>query len=260
MNIRTPAVAGQFYARLPTTLRSQLTQWLACPPEYESPLRAIIVPHAGYMYSGEIAAKAYAHVKLQSDHFHKVILVGPSHHFYFDGCAVPKADVYTTPLGDIRIDKPGIKQLIRHPEVQVTDQLHAPEHSLEVQLPFLQLSLDEFTLLPVLTGNIAPEILAGIIDPLWDESTLLVISSDLSHFHTYMDAMNIDLNSCDLIEDYQPILKPEQACGCTGINTLLVLADKHGYQLERLQLLNSGDTSETKERVVGYVSYIVSTL
>ncbi len=92
------------------------------------------------------------------------------------------------------------------------------------------------------------------------ESTLLVISSDLSHFHTYVDAMNIDLNRCDLIEDYQPILRPDQACGCTGINTLLVLADKHGYQLERLQLLNSGDTGGTKERVVGHVSYIVSTL
>ncbi|PWI34077.1 AmmeMemoRadiSam system protein B [Vibrio albus] len=258
MNIRTPAVAGQFYERSPEVLHHQLDKWLGACPKFESPLRAIIVPHAGYIYSGKIAAEAYSYVKLQSEHFHRVILIGPSHHFYFEGCAIPKAEIYNTPLGDVPIDKEAVRELARHPCVQVTDQPHAPEHCLEVQIPFLQSTLDEFQLLPILTSHISPQELAMLIDPLWDESTLLVISSDLSHFHSYSEAMAIDQNSCLKIEDFQPDLAPEEACGCTGINALLQLADKHGYQLERLHLANSGDTSGNKDKVVGYVSYLIS--
>ena len=260
MNIRNPAVAGQFYERSPDRLRIQLNQWLKAPPAFESPLRAVIVPHAGYIYSGETAAKAYAHVKMQAEHFKKVILIGPSHHFYFDGCAIPQADIYHSPLGDIPIYKDAVNQLAGEKSVFVTDQPHAPEHCLEVQLPFLQSSLDEFQLLPILTSNITPKEVARLVDPLWDETTLLVISSDLSHFHTYSEAVEIDQDSCLKIEDFEPDLQPEQACGCTGINALLILAKQHDYQLERLQLVNSGDTSGNKERVVGYVSYIISAI
>ena len=260
MNIRSPAVAGQFYESSPEKLRIQLNQWLNKPPGFESPLRAIIVPHAGYIYSGETAAKAYSYVKLQADHYKRVILVGPSHHFYFDGCAVPQADIFHSPLGDIPIDKNAVRQLAGEKSVVVTDQPHIPEHCLEVQLPFLQSSITKFQLLPIVTSNITPVEIARLIDPLWDETTLLVISSDLSHFHTYSEAMEIDQESCLRIEDLEPDLQPEQACGCTGINTLLILAKQHGYQLERLQLVNSGDTSGNKERVVGYVSYIVSAI
>lgn len=260
MNIRTPAVAGQFYERSPEALHNQLEKWLATSPEFESPLRAIIVPHAGYIYSGKIAAEAYSYVKLQAEHFHRVILIGPSHHFYFEGCAIPQAEIYNTPLGDIPIDKQAIRELAHNPLVQITDQPHAPEHCLEVQLPFLQSALKDFQLLPIVTSHISPEELAKLIDPLWDESTLLVISSDLSHFHTYAEAMEIDQNSCLKIEDCQPELQPDEACGCTGINTLLLMATRHGYQLERLHMANSGDTSGNKDKVVGYVSYLISTV
>jgi len=259
MSIRYPAVAGSFYDKSPESLQCQLDTWLCSEPDTESHIRALIVPHAGYIYSGKVAAKAFRYLKSQADRIHRVILVGPSHRFYFTGCALPSADFFATPLGKIPIDTESIDQIRNIDDIEVSDQVHALEHCLEVQLPFLQTCLKQFTLLPILTSNVSPVTVAKLIDSLWqDENTLLVISSDLSHFHSYSEAKNIDRNTCSLIEHYEPSLSPEQACGSTGINTLLLLAKQRGYQLTRMELKNSGDTAGDKERVVGYVSYLIS--
>ncbi|MCW8331193.1 AmmeMemoRadiSam system protein B [Photobacterium sp. SDRW27] len=259
MSIRNPAVAGSFYDKSPESLKCQLDSWLGSEPKIEDYIRALIVPHAGYIYSGKVAAQAFRYLKSQADRIHKVILIGPSHRFYFTGCALPSADFFSTPLGKIPIDTESIDKFKNIDDIEVSDQVHAFEHCLEVQLPFLQTCLDQFTLLPILTSNVSPVTVANLIDSLWqDENTLLVISSDLSHYHPYTEAQKIDRNTCTLIESYEPSLSPEQACGSTGINTLLLLAKQRGYQLKRVELKNSGDTAGDKERVVGYVSYLIS--
>lgn len=265
MNVRPPAVAGQFYSHSPDYLVSQLNRWLT-PDERNSatleqqPIRALIVPHAGYIYSGEVAAGAYRCLRAQADRIRRVILIGPSHRYYFEGCVLPSTRFFSTPLGQIPIDIQSVDKLRQIDDIEVSDQVHALEHSLEVQLPFLQSCLHDFTLLPLLTSNVSPAKVARLIDPLWQgDDCLLVVSSDLSHFHTYSAAQRIDKHTCALIEQFEPTLSPEQACGSTGINTLLLLAKQRGYQLKRQIMINSGDTDAgDKERVVGYVSYIVS--
>ncbi|WP_299014218.1 AmmeMemoRadiSam system protein B [uncultured Photobacterium sp.] len=259
MNIRPPAVAGSFYDKSPESLQSQLDNWLNPVTDTSGQIRALIVPHAGYIYSGEIAAEAYRHLKLQADRINKVILIGPSHRFFFQGCALPAVNYFSTPLGNVPIDTQSVEILSKIDDIEISDQVHAFEHCLEVQLPFLQRCLNSFTLLPILTSEVSPVTVAKIIDSLWqDENTLLVISSDLSHYHPYTEAQALDKKTCSLIEHFEPTLQPEQACGSTGINTLLLLAKKRDYQLKRVELKNSGDTAGDKERVVGYVSYLVS--
>ncbi|PSW17588.1 AmmeMemoRadiSam system protein B [Photobacterium sanctipauli] len=260
MRIRHPAVAGRFYTHSPEQLQQQLTGWLSQPESCDQPIRALIVPHAGYVFSGAVAAQAYQYLNSQADRIKKVILIGPSHRHYFRGCALPAADYFETPLGRVAIDTQSVEKLREIEDIEVSEQVHALEHSLEVQLPFLQTCLNDFTLLPLLTSNVSPAKVATLIDKLWQEDNcLLVVSSDLSHFHSYKDAQHIDSHTCNLIERYEPSLTPEQACGSTGINTLLLLAKKRGYQLTRKALINSGDTKVgDKERVVGYVSYLVS--
>jgi AmmeMemoRadiSam system protein B len=260
MNIRHPAVAGTFYEKSAQILQSQLEHWLSVDTHYNEPIRALIVPHAGYLYSGQVAADAFSYLRSQAERIHKVILVGPSHHFHFAGCAVPDVDFFHTPLGYIPVDKDWSARISYSEDVNVSNQAHAFEHCLEVQLPFLQRCLQEFTVLPVLTGYVSPMIVAKLIDPFWqDDQTLLVISSDLSHYHAYGEAQQLDQETCDLIEHYEPMLTANQACGATGINALLLLAKRRGYHLKRITRKNSGDTSiGDKERVVGYVSYLVS--
>ncbi|OLQ74771.1 AmmeMemoRadiSam system protein B [Photobacterium proteolyticum] len=259
MNIRPPAVAGSFYDKSPETLQCQLDSWLIPTTDEYKKIRAVVVPHAGYVYSGKVAAQAYRYLKSQADTIKRVILIGPSHRYFFQGCAIPSVDYFASPLGNIAIDKQSVEILREIDDIEVSDQIHAFEHCLEVQLPFLQTCLNEFTLLPLLTSNVSPVNVANIIDSLWqDDSTLLVISSDLSHYHPYSEAQKIDQDTCSLIEHYDPSLTPEQACGSTGINTLLLLAKQRDYQITRIELKNSGDTAGDKERVVGYVSYLIS--
>ncbi len=260
MNVRQPAVAGQFYQNDPVQLRAQIQYWLdnkqAVPAK---PIRAVIVPHAGYIYSGETAAHAYAQIKQQKNRIKKVILVGPSHHFYFDGCALPECEQFKTPLGSITLCHEHRKKLQTDPLVVFSDEIHQHEHSLEVQLPFLQSCLDpSFQLTPIITGNIRTEDLARIILPIWQEDTLLVVSSDLSHFHSYAEANEIDQNTCNKIEHYQTSITPHEACGSTGVNALLMLAGQYHYPLRQLQQINSGDTAGSKSRVVGYASYLIT--
>ena len=259
MNTRPPAVAGRFYSHSAQYLKSQMNEWLK-PTQHHTPIRALIVPHAGYVFSGSVAADAYRYLLPEADRIRRVILIGPSHRHYFQGCAIPAADYFETPLGKIKIDTQFVEKLKEIDDIEVSDQVHALEHCLEVQLPFLQSCLDDFTLLPLLTSNVNPAHVAKLIDALWQgEDCLLVISSDLSHFHTYSEAQRIDSQTCNMIENYEPTLVPEQACGSTGINTLLLLAKQRGYTLTRRTLINSGDTDVgDKERVVGYVSYLIS--
>ncbi len=262
MNIRLPAVAGQFYENDPVRLRAQIENWLQeeALPETKS-IRAIIVPHAGYIYSGENAAQAYHLVKEQKNKFKKVILVGPSHRVYFSGCAVPQCEQFNSPLGNVVVCQSEMKKLNNNPLVTFSDELHRLEHSLEVQLPFLQACLDtSFELIPLMTCDVSAQEMAEIIDVLWDDETLLVVSSDLSHFHSYAEANKIDLNTCTKIESLNASVISQEACGCTGINALLLLAQKYHFRIHQLKRNNSGDTSGDKSRVVGYVSYVITEL
>ncbi|QUN04988.1 AmmeMemoRadiSam system protein B [Shewanella yunxiaonensis] len=258
MNIRLPAVAGHFYQRDPVQLRSQIQRWLHNELHESKSIKAILVPHAGYIYSGTTAALAYSLINRQKSRFNKVILVGPSHHYYFDGCALPVCEQFGTPLGQIVICQEHRQQLQHVPLVIFSDEVHQNEHCLEVQLPFLQSCLNRFQLTPIVTSNISAEALATVIAPLWQEDTLLVISSDLSHYHSYAEANEIDQHTCDKIEHFQASISPEEACGATGVNALLILAARHHYQLRLLQRINSGDSAGDKSRVVGYASYIVT--
>jgi AmmeMemoRadiSam system protein B len=257
-NVRPAAVAGKFYSASPSSLMNQFNEWFQGELPALPRIHALIVPHAGYLFSGHTAAMAYRSVLHQAEHIERVLLLGPSHRFYFHGCALPQADYFESPLGRIHIDNAARSTLNNAEQVILSDAMHEEEHSLEVQVPFIQYTLSGVSLIPIVTSNILPDTLAKLIDPLWDASTLLVVSSDLSHFHSYDEARRRDAKTCDQIEQYDATIEPDQACGCTGINTLLLLARQRGYQLTRLEQINSGDRHADKERVVGYVSYAIS--
>jgi hypothetical protein len=259
MNHRSPAVAGTFYEKSPDKLQAQIQSWLGSRHDLTAPIRGLVVPHAGYVYSGAVAGKAFSYLRSQPTPIQRVVLIGPSHRFAFPGCVVPATDFFSTPLGHIQLDKQSLTRIAHLPDVEISDQVHLFEHSLEVQLPFLQCCLKQFTIVPLLVGSMTPQILAGLIDSLWqDEQTLLVVSSDLSHYHPDDEARKIDLSTCYQIEQCEPTLTPEQACGSTGINALLLLVKKRGYHIRRIALQNSSDTIGDKQRVVGYVSYLIS--
>ncbi|MDW6004542.1 AmmeMemoRadiSam system protein B [Vibrio mangrovi] len=259
MNIRYPAVAGTFYAKSPGILLAELEQWLGEHEKLQEPIRALIVPHAGYRYSGEIAAEAFRYLFSQADRIQRVILIGPAHRVYVNGCALPAVDCFSTPLGKVPIDTEMADKLCRQELVEISDQAHLFEHCLEVQLPFLQVCLEQFTLVPLLIGHIDSDSVVRLLDEVWqDDHTLLVVSSDLSHYHAYQEAQKLDRETCHLIERLEPSLTSEQACGATGINALLKLMKQRGYRLQRVALKNSGDTAGDKQSVVGYGSFIVS--
>ncbi|MBY6196279.1 AmmeMemoRadiSam system protein B [Vibrio hangzhouensis] len=268
MTIRPPAVAGRFYSDDPAQLTQDLIQLLsddfdqASGPVFDptkcGTIRGLIVPHAGYVFSGRTAGLAYRLLKPIADQISRVILVGPSHRVAFEGCAVPKAEQFSTPLGNVTIDQQGVAALMDDINIIVSDQAHELEHSLEVHLPFLQRCLGQFTLLPIVTCDINAEQVARMIEPLWDPHTLLVVSSDLSHFHSYSECNQIDENTCRKIESGSTDISPYEACGSTGINAANHIVRAHGYHLTRLSRINSGDTQYgDKQRVVGYVSYTI---
>mgnify|MGYP001262162193 CR=1 FL=1 len=258
MQIRPASAAGTFYYADPEHIRRQLTPWMDQPADPQEPPRAMIVPHAGYVYSGHTAANAYRHLFGHKNQYQKVIVVGPSHYFRFDGIAVPDVQQFSTPLGKVPLNQPAIDQLLLQNQVITSDNIHAPEHSLEVQLPFLQLCLDKCSLIPILTGRISAQELANIIDPIWTNDTLLIISSDLSHFNCLDGAIKIDQATCKLIEQSSASLTQQQACGSIGINALLLLIRQKQLTLKRIEYSNSASFSGDKNRVVGYVSYLIS--
>jgi AmmeMemoRadiSam system protein B len=255
---RMPAVAGRFYPAQPDILAAEITAYLDVPSEAKVP-KAIIVPHAGYIYSAPIAASAYARLKPAAATIKRVVLIGPSHYVAFNGLAMSSAAAYTTPLGEIPLDSVAIASLLDLPFVNCLDEAHTQEHSLEVQLPFLQTVLHSFTLVPIVTGQASAEQVATVLDRLWGgDETLLVISSDLSHYHAYATACGLDKFTSHLIEtlNYRDLV-PELACGHVAVSGLLKVLEQKNRLIRTIDLRNSGDTAGDKQRVVGYGAYVV---
>ncbi|MDQ7000436.1 MAG: AmmeMemoRadiSam system protein B [Mariprofundus sp.] len=259
MSVRPAAVAGLFYPGEARELAAFVAAFLhdataRLPAALPVP-EAVIVPHAGYIYSGPTAGFAYAAAALKGAMISRVVLLGPAHRLAFYGMALSGYDAFATPLGDVRLDTGAIQQLLTLPGVHVNDAAHAQEHSLEVQLPFLQTVLGDFSLVPVCIGSVPPDAVARVIESLWgDKNTLFVISSDLSHYHSYDEARALDRLSIDTILAMRDELNHEQACGATGINALLSVSGRHGLTAKLLDYRNSGDTAGDRDRVVGYAS------
>lgn len=257
--IRRPAVAGMFYPETATALRTVVQSLLSAACSTGPRPKAIIAPHAGYIYSGPIAASAFARLKPHAHKITRVVVLGPSHHVALRGIACPDVDFFATPLGNIRVDRAAL-QLIRDlPCVCLSDAAHAQEHSLEVQLPFLQEIFSDFSLVPLVAGDIAPRDVAQVLNRLWgNDDTLLVISSDLSHEHDYATAQQQDAVTSRAIERLRfENLSPEGACGSACIGGLLYVARQRGLQAHALDVRNSGDTAGPRDRVVGYGAYAV---
>jgi len=259
-SIRPAAVAGSFYPRDGARLRAQLAEMLAVArAERKAPRRAppkaLIVPHAGYQYSGQVAARAYGLLEPFRALIRRVVLIGPSHRVAFRGVALPSVDAFWTPLGPVEVDHDAGAPICVLPRVQVSDAPHAWEHALEVQLPFLQTVLDEFRVVPLVVGQATPRDVAEILDMLWgDERTLIVVSSDLSHYHEYALAAQIDSATVASLLELDPVIDHEQACGATANDAMILCAKRRGLRPRLIDLRNSGDTAGARDRVVGYCS------
>jgi len=256
--IREAAVAGLFYPANKNDLKNDIRRYLDQAQLSQKIIpKAIVVPHAGFIYSGSVAASAYKYLVPLKHQINRVVLLGPSHRVAFHGLAVPASDTFNTPLGNIRIDQQGIKQLSELPQVIVSDLAHRDEHSLEVQLPFLQEILDDFTLIPIVVGDADCHEVADVIKQLWgDQHTLIVISTDLSHFHEYNKAKQLDRDTSDAIENLEPeLIGFDDACGRNGLKGMLAVAREKKLSVDSLDLRNSGDTAGDKSRVVGYGAY-----
>lgn len=257
-SVRPPAVAGLFYPEDARELRRAIDAYIdACPHRgAPRPPKALIVPHAGYPYSGPVAGCAYRLLRDARAPVRHVVMLGPSHRVPMRGLAVPSVDGFATPLGTVPIDTANRQRLRELGLVGVSDAPHAAEHSLEVQLPFLQVVLDDFDILPVAIGLSPPEQVARALDGAWNgPETLVVVSSDLSHYHTYDEARLLDGRSTLAILERRSDLPDEQACGARAINGLMQVARRRGLEVELLDQRNSGDTAGDRSRVVGYGSY-----
>ena len=254
---RRPAVAGMFYPADPAELSAgvrALLDAVGVDPSARLP-KALIVPHAGYVYSGPVAAQAYARLAALAGRIRRVVLLGPVHRVPVRGLALPRAAAFSTPLGEVPLDTGAMATLSDLPQVTLSDAAHAPEHSLEVHLPFLQTVLGDFRLLPLAVGDATAEEVAGVLERVWGgEETLIVISSDLSHYLPYDMARRVDSETVEHILALRPDLDHEQACGATPVNGLLTCAARHALQAELLDLRNSGDTAGDRARVVGYAA------
>jgi len=259
MNLRPAAVAGAFYPGDQQHLRRDIVEYLSqAGSTFTKPPKAIIVPHAGYMYSGPIAASAYHLLEPIRDQIRHVILLGPAHTVPLKGLATPGVAAFRTPMGDVALDIDGMNMLVeQYRYVSEKPFAHAEEHSLEVQLPFLQTILAEFDLVPLVVGNASAQEVGDVIEHCWgDSTTLILVSSDLSHFLSYNEAVREDAHSATAIEDLDhKALSHHSACGRNGINGLLKCAAARSMTVERLDLRNSGDTAGHRDRVVGYGSW-----
>ena len=218
--------------------------------------KALIAPHAGYVYSGPIAASAYGALDDAAHGIERVVLIGPSHFVRFSGLAVSRAAAFETPLGAVPVDDSMRREILRLPHVVAADFPHAREHSLEVQLPFLQVLLGEFRVLPIATGDATVREVATALEHIWgDEETLIIVSSDLSHYLSYDAARGVDAATAQAILAYSTELDGEQACGCDAINGLMHVAAERALEVRLLDLRNSGDTAAERSRVVGYGAF-----
>lgn len=254
--VRPPAVAGMFYSAEPVQLARDVQRFLAKALPYDLVAKALIVPHAGYIYSGSIAATAYASLAPIAARICRVVLLGPTHRVAVRGLALPGVEAFDTPLGRVTLDVASAQAIAHLPQVVVSPQAHEQEHSLEVQLPFLQSVLGDFALLPLAVGMATPEEVAEVLEAVWGgDETLIVISSDLSHFLPYAVAQRVDEETVESILKLRQPLTHEQACGGTPINGLLIAARQHHLTPHLLDLRNSGDTAGTRDRVVGYSAF-----
>jgi AmmeMemoRadiSam system protein B len=254
--VRPAAVAGLFYPSQPQELERSVREHLEFS-EWDGLARpkAVIAPHAGYVYSGPTAGVAFSALASRADQVERVVVLGPTHRVPVPGLALPGAVTFETPLGRVPVDQDLAQQIIDLPQVEVNDAAHAMEHSLEVEIPFLQAILGSFTLLPLVVGDASPDAVAEVLEAVWGgEETAIVVSSDLSHFLTYDEARSVDKETVDQIVRLDGSLNPGQACGAYPINGLLKAAQRHHMGSELLDLRNSGDTAGDRERVVGYTA------
>ena len=262
--LRAPAVAGSFYPGLPGELRAEVSRHLAPAlagraAAAEAPPKILVVPHAGYNYSGATAARAYALLAPVAARIRRVVLLGPAHRARVRGLAAPTVAAFDTPLGPVRVDHEGMAPLRALEQVGFDDLPHAPEYSLEVQLPFLQAVLGSgFGLIPLVVGDTAPEDVAEVMDALWGgDETLFVVSTDMSHFHAYADAQRLDQETAARILRLESDIHPLRACGARPLNGALLAARRRAMTAALVDLCNSGDTVGRKERVVGYASFAI---
>lgn len=260
-SIRPAAVAGYFYPSDPAELASQIRHLLAQvhtkPPDHAP--KVLIVPHAGYIYSGPVAATAYHALLPWADSIERVILLGPSHRVAVRGLALPDAEAFATPLGSVPLDLEFCKRLARLPQIHTLAACHAAEHSLEVQLPFLQSVLHDFKLVPLIVGLSSAQDVADVLEFAWGgPETLIVVSSDLSHYLPYDQAQARDADTLRRIVSTDNHIGDQDACGCAPIRGLLLLAHELGLKGELLDYRNSGDTAGDKSRVVGYAAVTFS--
>lgn len=256
--IRPAAVAGSFYPGDPSALAAEVAAYIAEAgrnPGSRAP-KAIIAPHAGYMYSGAIAGSIYSRLAALRGIVRRVVLAGPAHRVYVAGAAVPASHAFASPLGAVPLDLEAIEILRALPFVEVSDRAHALEHSLEVHLPFLQSVLGKFALVPIVVGDASPADMAQLFDVLWGgRETVIVVSSDLSHYLPYDSARGRDRDTAQRIVNLEAHLAPEEACGAAPINGLLEAARRHRMAAEMVDLRNSGDTAGGLDRVVGYGAF-----
>ena len=260
-NVRPPAVAGQFYPAEPQRLREMVRGFLDGAPTSEvTKPKAMIAPHAGFIYSGPVAASAYAQLAKHAAGVHRVILIGPAHRVAVPSLAVGSVTGYRTPLGVVPVDTDVVASLLEMPQVELRDDALAAEHSLEVHLPFLQMILTDFSIVPIVVGSATMDEVRQVLARLWGgEETIVIVSSDLSHYLPYQIARGIDQSTADAIEQ----LRPEEigrtdACGRAGIQGLLLLAKSKGLRVQTIDLRNSGDTAGPKDQVVGYGSFLLA--
>lgn len=256
--IREPAVAGSFYPSNPDELRTAVETLLDRAVVRENPVpRALVVPHAGYIYSGPVAASAYAQLLPHRESIRRVVLLGPAHRIPLRGLALPGCEVFDSPLGPVPLDLDTTDKL-NHPAVTVDPEAHRLEHSLEVQLPFMQVVLGNFLLVPLVVGAADAETVSAVIRPLWDKpSTLLVVSTDLSHYLPYDEAQRRDHATCKSIEGLDAsCIGHSDACGAAPLKGLLAAASRKGLAVHTLDLRNSGDTAGGRAQVVGYGAWM----
>lgn len=259
-NIRKAAVAGSFYPASPAGLQQQLDTLLPALETRSKQPKAMILPHAGYIYSGQVAASGYARLGSQTAGITRVVLLGPAHRKYVRGLVLPTASAFSTPLGTVPLDTGAMGQIQQLPQVSVDEGAHTDEHCLEVHLPFLQKTLQDFSIVPLLVGETSAEDVCEVLEKLWGgKETLVIISSDLSHYHDYDTARKRDKATSRAIESlaYENI-DHHDACGSGPVSGLLLYARRHHLHLETVDLRNSGDTAGPRDRVVGYGAYILT--
>jgi len=261
-SIRPPAVAGMFYPADPATLAAEVDALLAQADRTHQDAtapKAIIVPHAGYVYSGAVAASAYSRLRPAAARIRRVVLLGPVHRVPVRGLALPGVDTFRSPLGDVPLDQAAMDAARALPQVVESAAAHAQEHSLEVHLPFLQRLLGDFTLVPFAVGDATREEVEQVLNMLWGgDETLIVVSSDLSHYLPYDQAREIDAETSSMILDMRSDIDHRHACGGTPVNGLMLAAHRRRLRVQMVDLRNSGDTAGSRDRVVGYGSFIVS--